>query len=47
MKKGKVVQSGGIELPSGETTKLLEDEKVYKYLDVLQFDSVMSKEINI
>ena len=32
MKRGKVVQSYGIELPSGETIKLLEDEKEYKWV---------------
>ena len=34
MKKGKVVQSEGIELPNGETIKSLEDEKGYKHLSV-------------
>ena len=45
MKRGKAVQSEGIELPSGETIKSLENEKGYKYLGVLQFDSVKSKEM--
>ena len=42
MKRGKVVQSEGIELLNGETIKSPEDEKRYKYLGVLQFDSVKS-----
>ena len=45
MKRGKVVQSEGIELPSGETIKSLEHEKGYKYLGVLIFDYGMSKEM--
>ena len=45
-KRGKVVQSEGIELPSGETIKLLEDEKGYKNLGVLHFKSVKSKTKN-
>ena len=40
MKRGKIMQSDGIELPNGETIKSLENEKRYKYLGVLQFDSV-------
>ena len=43
MKKGKIVQTDGIELPSGETIKSLEHEKGYKYLGVLHFESVKSK----
>ena len=44
-KRGKVVQNEGIELPNGETIKSLEDKKRCKYLGVLQFDSVESKEM--
>ena len=43
--KGKVVQSEGIELPSGEMIKSLQDEKGYKYLGILQLDLVKSKEM--
>ena len=43
MKRGKVVQSEGIELANGETIKSLEDDRGYKYLGVLQFDSVKIK----
>ena len=43
MKTGKVVQSEGIELANGETIKSLEDDRRYKYLGVLQFDSVKIK----
>ena len=45
MKRRKVVQSEEIELLSGETIKSLEDEKGYKYVGVLQFDSVKCKEM--
>ena len=46
MKQDKVVHSEGMELPNGETIKLVEDdEKGYKNLGVLQFDSVKSKEM--
>ena len=45
MKRGKVVQSEGIELPRGGTIKSLEDENWYKHLGLLQFDSVKSKEM--
>ena len=39
------MQSEGIELPSGEKIKSLEDKKGYKSLGVLQFDSVKSKKM--
>ena len=45
MKRRKVVQSEEIELLSWETIKSLEDEKGYKYVGVLQFDSVKCKEM--
>ena len=45
MENVKVLQSEGIELPNEETIKSLNDEKGYKYLGVLQFDSVKNKEI--
>ena len=45
MERGKVVQSDGAILPSGETIKSLENEKGYKYMGILQFDSVKSKEM--
>ena len=45
IKRVKVVQSERIELPSGEMIKSLEDEKGSKYLGVLQFDCVTSKEM--
>ena len=39
------MQSEGIELPNGEMRKLLEDKKGDKFLSVLQFDCVKSKEM--
>ena len=45
IKRGKIVESEGIELPSGETIKSLEDKKGYKYQGVLQLDSVLSNEM--
>ena len=45
MKRGKVVQCEGTELPNGELIKPQEDEKEYKYLAVLQFHSMKSKEM--
>ena len=39
------MQIEAIALLNGDTIKSLEDEKGYKYLGVLQFDSVKRKEI--
>ena len=44
MKRGKVVQSEGIELPNRETIKSLK-EKEYKYLGELLFDFGKKKEM--
>ena len=45
MKRGKFVQSEGIELPNGEMRKLPEVKKGDKFLIMLQFDCVKSKEM--
>ena len=45
MKRHKVLQSEGTELPNGELIKLLENEKGYKSQGMLQVDSVKSKEM--
>ena len=42
MKRGKVTLPKGIELPSGYTTKDI-DKEDYKYLGILEFDSVREK----
>ena len=45
MKKGKMVNSEGIELPEGEQIKSLEEGEGYKYLGIIQSDKVKSKEM--
>ena len=45
IKRDKVVESEGIEWSNGETIIQLEDENGCKYLGVLQFDFVKSKEM--
>ena len=45
MKRHKVLQSEGTELPNGEWIKLLEYKKGYKSLGMLQVHSVKSKEM--
>ena len=44
MKRGKVTLTEGIELPSGATIKDIETEG-YKYLGILEFDSVREKDM--
>ena len=44
MKRGKVTLTDGIELPSGDTIKDINEEG-YKYLVILEFDSVREKNI--
>ena len=45
IKRGKVVESVGIDLPNGETIKSLEDDKGYKYLGILESDDIKSNEM--
>ena len=45
MKKGKIVQSDGTELPNEEVIKSLEEGQSHKYLGVLETDEVMVNEI--
>ena len=45
MKRGKVVDSNGIDLPSGETIKALENNDGYKYLGIIQCDETKNKEM--
>ena len=44
MKKGKIVNSDGIQLPNDKVIKSLEGE-TYKYLGVLEADEVMVNEM--
>ena len=44
MKRGKVMLTEGIELPSGDTIKDI-DKEGYKYLGILEFDSVREKDM--
>ena len=39
MNKGKVKSTGGIELPSGEKIREIEEDE-YKYLGILECDSI-------
>ena len=45
MKRGKVVDSNGIDLPSGETIKALESNDGYKYLGIIQCDATKNTEM--
>ena len=45
MKKGKIVKSDGIQLPSDKVITLLEEGENYKYLSVLEADEVMVSEM--
>ena len=45
MKRGKVVSSNGLELPSGEIIKALESSDGYKYLGVIQCDTTMNMKV--
>ena len=45
MKRGRVVDSNGIDLPSGETIKTLESNDGYKYLGIIQCDITKSTEM--
>ena len=45
MKRGKVVDSNGIDLPSGETIKALESNDEYKYLGIIQCDATKNTEM--
>ena len=44
MKRGKVALTEEIELPSGDTIKDV-DKECYKYLGILEFDSVREKDM--
>ena len=39
MNRGKVKSTGGIELPSGEKIREIEEDE-YKYLGILEYDSI-------
>lgn len=45
MKRGKAVDSNGIDLPSGETIKALESNDGYKYLGIIQCDATKNTEM--
>ena len=45
MKKGKIVNSDGIQLPNEKVIKLLEDGESYRYLGVLEADEVIVNEM--
>ena len=42
IKRGKVVESNGIDLPNNETIKSIHEEKGYKYLGVMEANQVLS-----
>lgn len=45
MKRGKLVESHGVVLPNGEVMKGLSEDESYKYLGILEADSVKSLEM--
>ena len=46
MKRGKVVNSDGIQLPNGETIKSV-DEEGYKYLGMLEIDEIINQTMKV
>ena len=46
MKRGRVVDSNGIDLPSGKTIKALESNDGYKYSGIIQYDTTKNTEMN-
>ena len=44
-KRGEIVNSDGIELPSEKVIKLIEEGESYKYLGVLDADELMVNEM--
>ena len=46
MKREKVVNSDGIQLPNGEAIKSV-DEEGYKYLGMLEIDEIMNQTMNV
>ena len=45
IKRGRRVESYGVDLPSGETIKSQEEDGTYKYLGVLEADNIKHNEI--
>lgn len=45
MKRGKMIQSEGIDLPMGQQIKLLGREEGYRYLGILESDKIKSAEM--
>ena len=45
MRRGRMVESKGIDLPNGETIKVLEENEGYKYLGILECDKLKSGEM--
>ena len=45
MKRGKLIDSDGLDLPEGQKIKSLQDEEAYKYLGVLENDKIKSTEM--
>ena len=45
IKRGRRVESSGIDLPSGETIKALEEDGTYKYRGVLEAGNIKHNEI--
>ena len=41
IKRGKVIESNGIDLPNNETIKSIHEENGYKYLGVMEADQVL------
>ena len=45
LKRGKKFRSEGIKLPDGQMIKSVEDDEAYKYLGILQADTIKNKEM--
>ena len=45
LKRGKMIQSNGIDLPEGQKLKSLEEGEGYRYLGILESDKVKSVEM--
>ena len=47
MEKGKIVKSGGIELPGGKVIKSLQEGESYKYLGILEADKFLEEKMKL
>ena len=47
MGKGKIANSGGVELPNGKVIKSLQEDESYKYLGTLEADKLLEEKMKL